>query len=77
MEKISEKSGAVGLPDVSEKNDCRENIASAFANNQFGQKQMMGAKRLQAGKNGGFKSSGARGDAPSKTVRLHTKRLVR
>jgi len=31
MEKIAEKSGAAGLPDVSEEHDYRENIASAFA----------------------------------------------
>ena len=57
MEKIAEKSGAAALPDVSEENDYRENIASAFATNQFGRKQTMGENRLQAGKNGGLKSA--------------------
>jgi len=56
MEKIAEKSGAAGLPDFSEEHDYRENIASAFATNQFGRKQTMGENRLQAGKNGGLKN---------------------
>ena len=54
MKKISGTLGAPELPDVSSKNNYRENFASAFADNQFGRNQTIGRKRLQAGGNGGL-----------------------
>ena len=50
MKKISGTLGAPELPDVSSKNNYRENFASAFADNQFGRKQTISRRRLQAGK---------------------------
>jgi hypothetical protein len=55
MRKISEELGAPELPDVSGEKNCRENFASAFADDQFGRKQTTGRKGLQKGRNRGLK----------------------
>ena len=55
MEKISENFVVAELPDVSEENNCGENFASAFANNQFGREQTASRKRLHEGKNRALK----------------------
>lgn len=67
------------LPDISRGNNYKENFANDFANYQFGRKQTVSSKHLQAGKITAHRPivQGHRQDAPTKAVQLEIKRLAR